>query len=129
MTILGNMISEKIGRRPSILTTGHVNRYTGHVNRYTGPPKLSDKFTDDSLSRLYAGGGYGYVNGTPHTGHPIGIWPWLYTWDIDRGDRDPMLRLFVSLRSWLRRARTAVYNRALVRHYTPSLLGKRRPAS
>ena len=113
------MIREKVGRAPYILTTARGNQYTG-------PPKLSDKFTDDSLSRLYAGGGYGgrWIGGH-WVGHPLGIWPWLYTYDTSWEDRNPMLRLFVTLRMWVRRARQRVYNRALIRHYTPTLLGKR----
>ena len=100
------MITNKVGRRPgygTVLDGSDGTKYGYGGSLYSAPPTLARDFADGTKTFLTW-----WIPGTP---------PELIVY--------PRLRFIVRLRAWVRKAREAVYNKALVRHYTPSLLGKR----
>ena len=104
------MITNKVGRRPAngILLDGSDGAKYGYGgSEYSAPPTLARDFADWTKSF-------------------VTFYPWNLPNGIPPGvNFVPRLRFIVRLRAWVRKAREAVYNKALVRHYTPSLLGKR----
>ena len=99
ITMLGHMPLE-VGRLPGYRTVLDTGR-GGSV--YRAPPTLQQSFADGTKVFL--------------------TW-WTPGTVPDNRIYYPRLRSIVRLRIWVRRSRTAD-NRALVRYYTPSLLGKR----
>ena len=114
--ILGHMITDKVGRRPgygTVITTGGSG--------YSAPPTLARHFADGDKT-FFTWAGQFALAGVPQMSQAN----FDYFWN--NHITYPGLRFINALRRWTRKARLAVYNKALVRHYTPSLLGKRRRA-
>ena len=103
------MITNKVGRRPgygTVLDGSDGTKYGYGGSLYSAPPTLARDFAE-----------YSKTFWTFYPVVPAGTPPGVFFY--------PRLRFIVRLRAWVRKAREAVYNKALVRHYTPSLLGKR----
>jgi hypothetical protein len=107
----------EIGRTPRLLTTAGGNVYEDGM--WTPPWSYWRVYKS---TKRYLGRKYTYFGPEEHVRHKL-------TGRImsNSGGQLPFTSVFwLSLRLWMRRARRAVFTKALVRYHTPSLLGKRR---
>jgi len=107
----------EIGRIPRLLTTAGDNEYASTTDGMWEEWRVY-KSTKRYLSR------FAYIIGRPEEHVRYDLTDRFYGACVNR---IPFTSVFwLRLRLWMRRARRAVFTKALVRYHTPSLLGKRR---